>query len=884
MKERLTILIFLCSSLFVTAQSNLLSPTIDFEVKDLLLKDAIIQLSHQTQIAFSSPGNLLPAKKINLALSAQPIKKVVEKILQGTAISFKVDKGQIILFETITYFTISGHITERESGEQLPLATVYEAKTKKGMDSNDYGFYSITLPKGLVQLHFSYTGCEEITKRINLQKNRTLNISLRSHANSLAEVVVVSKKRNDILHINTNTNALSIQKMQQLPSLGGESDLLRTVSLMSGVTSGPDGFGGINIRGGNADQNLILLDGVPIYNPLHTGGIYSIFDEHILHSAKLYKGDAPARYGGRLSSVLDVKMKEGDRNKMVRRASIGLTTAKVSLEGPIQKGKSSFIVALRQSLFNTYLKPISKHLKERKGDIGQTGHGFTDLNTKINYSIGTKDQLYLSIYHGRDGFQDKNQSDIAGLQLRMVQHNQDLNWGNTITAFRWNHLFNNKLFVNTTITSSKSYYQSEEYYQEDITVAGQEEAPEEKGTLFYSLYNSSINDKTAKIDFDYLPTTQHAIRFGGEAIAHRFQPGAFTLNQSSLIQVSNLSHQDTINSYSNTIHSQEYSAYLEDQINFTDWLRINIGGRASLLAVQGKQYWSFQPRLSSRLKISDKLMLQAAIGKTNQNLHLLTSSSVGLPSDLWVSATNKVRPQTAWQTTISATTAIAAGISLEVSAYQKWMNHLITYQEGASFLVESVSLNASDWEAKIATGTGKSYGIEFFLKKETGPLTGWINYTYSKSIRQFDDINFGEAYNFKFDRPHSLKIASVYQVSPKINISANWSYQSGLPTTLPTSAYTFYSSNLFSPTAVLTTSSKNSVRLPAYHRMDISLQLDVGETAGQHLLKLGVYNIYNRKNPLYYRLKEKADGSGEREFVQVTLLPILPSLSYSVKW
>jgi len=886
MKQPLVVF-FLVFSFCAAAQSALLSKRIDFSVKEVVLKEAIVRLSHQTRIAFSSSGNILTEKKISLSLQDETIETVLHQLLENSGVTFKIKEEQVILVKVAaspTYYTISGYIKEKESGERLAHATVFEKYSQTGISSNEYGFYSISLPKGTAILNYSYTGCQTLNKKVQLKKDLSLDIGLTSSV-LLEEVLVLSKEKEDFIKVSSNTSILPIQQIKLLPSLGGEVDLIRTISSLSGVNTGTDGFGGIQIRGGNVDQNLVLLDGVPVYNPLHTGGIYSIFDADVIQGVQLYKGTAPARYGGRLSSVLDVKMKEGNRHKMVGRLSVGLTTAKASLEGPIQQGNSSFLIAFRQSLFNSYFIPISKKIKERKGDTGQTAHDFSDFNSKINFALGKKDQLYFSVYHGSDAFMDENKSELETVNAtRSTQHDQSLDWGNTILALRWNHLFYDKLFVNTTLTSSKFHFQSEEYYQAAILTAGQGETNLDSQNLFYSLYNSSIADKAVKIDLTYLPSTRHSIRFGGEFIAHKFRPGAFTVDQYSSIAIADIIHPDSVISNSNPINSQEYSLYLEDKWSISKRLRIDFGLRTTVLAVQATKYWSVQPRFSTRFQLTDRFLLHANFGKTNQNLHQLSTSGIGLPSDLWVSATADIRPQSAWQGSIGLTSSILKGFSLDIIAYQKEMQHLIAYQEGANFLIESIVLDAADWESKVTSGKGKSYGLEFSLKKEVGQLTGWLNYTWSKSTRQFESINNGQAYNFKFDRRHSFKIAGVYQIHPKWSVSGTWSYQTGLPTTLPTSEYTFYSSNLFSPTTVLNTGQKNSFRLPAFHRLDLEMTFDLGKRSGRQLLKMGVANAYNRKNPLYYRLKEKRDGSGEKEFVQVSLLPILPSLSYSLRF
>ena len=883
MKKLLAIpLLVLLASLWLNAQEALLDQRLDFKVHKVLLKDALFELSLQSSIPLSAPSHLFSDKKISLDVTNESLENILDALIGTQPIAYKVDNAQLIFTKkrvSQKQFTISGYIREQQSGEPLPLATVFDKKSGKGISSNEFGFYSITLPRGSIHLQYSYTGHKSEYKKMNLRKSLTMDILLDA-SNTLKEILVFPKEKGLNL-IDPTTQVISTLRIQQDPSLGGEPDPLRTISQFSGVNTGPDGFGGIYIRGGSMDQNLFLLDGVPVYNPLHLGGLYSIFDDQMIKNIELHKGNAPARYGGRLSSVVDVKMKEGNHHQLRGSTRIGLTAFKGSIEGPLQKGKGSFITAFRQSLINTYLKPISKELKVRRGDSGMSQHSFSDFYTKFNFSVSQKDQLYLSIYKGGDVFKDENKSVREELFTQINQHNQDLDWGNQIIALRWNHLFNDRLFANATFTSSDFHFQSQELYQEEKIQSIQEETEQVEDQLIFSLYNSSISDKAGKIDFSFFPNSQHALRFGAGLIHHTFRPGALAIDQYSTLQANYFQHPDSIASISNTTRSLEYSFYVEDHISFSDRIKVNLGLHTSMLAVEGVQYWSFQPRISTQAKLSDQLVFVSDFGRTAQNLHLLTTSGFGLPSDLWVSATGSVRPQTAWQGSMGLIKSLNKGTFLEISTYQKYLNNLITYKEGANFLTESIVLNASDWESRITSGKGRSYGLEVSLKKEMGRLKYWMNYTWSKSKRQFDDVNAGQVYDFKFDRPHSFKIAANYTFSPKWQLSANWTFQSGLPTTLPTSDYTFHSSNLFTPVTVLNFGQKNSFRLPNFHRLDVECTFFLGKNTGQQVLKIGVYNAYNRKNPLFYRLKEKNDGSGEREFTQVSLLPIVPSISYS---
>lgn len=886
MKKIILLTFFSCLTYLGFAQS-ILGQNVDFTAKNLPLKKAIFQLSEQLDIGFTFNGAIIPDKKITANFSQTDLNTILSDLFSGTDIKWRIVDEQVVLFKkkVIKTYTISGYIKDDDTRERLMGANIFDAHTQKGIASNEYGFFSITLPRGEHLLNFSFLGYKAKSKRINLKKNTNLTIHLKPSL-TLSEVIVTSKGLTpNTVGIGNNATTIPLKAMAYLPSLGGEEDLLRTVNLLAGVQSGTDGFGGLNVRGGSSDQNLILLDGVPVYNASHLGGLFSIFNSSAIKSAQLYKSSFPARFGGRLSSVLDVRTKEGNQRKTSGELSAGLIAVKGAIEGPIVKDKSSYFFSVRRSIFDAFLRPISRKVKKDKGDSGLTEHTFSDINGKVNFYLGKKDQLFLSVYHGNDRFSDANRSIINGPEFRMIGHNQDLNWGNTIGVLRWNHLFSDRLFANTTLNFSKFWFKSEELYDEKVIPGG---GPDEtdliQANLFYNKYNSSIEDKSAKIDFDFIPTPNHYIKFGGAFINHTFRPGAFTLDHHSTIEVTDRNRIDSIISVNNTVNSQEYAFYLEDNITLSPKLKGNIGFRSTLINVQSTHYFSLQPRISLKYAVNRKTLLSASVSKMMQNLHLLTTTGIGLPTDLWVPATSKVKPQLAWQGTLGLKKSLDKGFEFNIEGYYKHMRNLIAYQEGSSFLIESVVLNANNWENKVTTGAGKSYGLELSLKKSVGSLKGWMSYTFSRAKRQFEEVNFGKAFNFRFDRPHSFKVAGTYQLSNKINFSANWTYESGMPTTLPTGEYTFTSSNLFSPVSVLSVGEKNSFRLPTNHHLDLGINLDFSKSRVQQIIKFGVYNVYNRKNPLYYRIREKTDGSGEKEFVQVTLLPITPSLSYTLKF
>ena len=885
MKNYFFIALFLLLSPAGQAQS-VLNKKVSFNVDELPLRKAIIQLSLQSNIGFTFNGNILPNHTVSLHIEEKSLSFVLDQLLKNTLVSYREKGNQVVLSRVRRqeFYTISGYVKDAETGERLIAANVFEKMTGKGIATNEYGFYSIRLPGKNMELIFSFLGYKSRLKKISLKRNIRLNIELKPSL-MLEEVIVTSKGGTPgVVGFTENTESVPLKHMKYMPTPGGEEDVLRAVNLLPGVQTGPDGFGGLSIRGGSSDQNLILLDGVPVYNPVHMGGLFSIFNSSAVKSARLYKGDFPARYGGRLSSVLDIRTKEGNQRNFSGEVSLGLIALKAALEGPIIQNKSSFFFSFRKSIVDAFLKPVSRKLKEKKGDTGITRHTFSDFNGKVNLFLGNKDQLFLSIYHGGDQFRDQNKSMRDGVNFIQVDHNQDLNWGNTIGSLRWNHLFNDRLFANTTLTFSKFWFDSEELYEENITALNQGESSFDQDKLLYSLYHSEIEDISAKIDFDFIPFTNHYVRFGAGVINHTFRPGAFTLDHNSAPGFDDRFSVDSLVAINNTVKSQEYSLYLEDNLVFTPKLKGNLGFRSTYVNVQATRYFTFQPRLSFTYQWNSKNQLKFSINKMMQNLHLLTNTGLGLPTDLWVPATSKVRPQEAWQAGFAWNKSFEGGFELSAELYGKSMKNLITYEEGSSFLIESFVLDASNWENKVTRGRGKSYGLEIFVRKVTGQLKGWLNYTLARSNRRFEGINLGETYRYRFDRPHSIKVAGIYQLNNRINFSANWTYESGMPTTLPLDEYTYYSSNLFSPVSVQNVGAKNSFRLPDNHHLDMGVNFIWGKQKRQQIFKIGVYNIYNRKNPFYYRIREQPGSNGQKEFVQVSLFPFTPSFSYTARF
>lgn len=759
-------------------------------------------------------------------------------------------------------FTISGTVKDADTGESLIGATITETKTVQGNIANTHGFYSLTLPRDSVTLMYSYVGYTRKIVSLSLTRDTVINMTLQS---AMLDEVVVNTSRAEAIHESTrmSTFSIPIEQIKSLPAFLGETDILKVLQLMPGVQSGNEGSTGLYVRGGGPDQNLLLLDGVPIYNASHLFGFFSVFNADAINHVELTKGGFPARYGGRLSSVIDINMKEGDMKKFKGEGAIGVISSKLTLDGPIVKDKTSFIVSARRTYIDILSKPFLA-AQRKKGD--DFGYYFYDLNLKLNHIFNSNNRVYLSTYTGKDkAYAKETYKNYNGVGENVGQYS--LLWGNVITALRWNHIFGPRLFSNASATYSRYNFsvrdkQTEESQLPDLTL---------QTKIYRNDYSSNIRDWSAGIDFDYLPSPEHTIRFGARTTLHKFVPGVYTSSDPIA--------SDTVIG-AHPVNASEFSAYAEDDWILNDRIKVNAGVHTSAFYVENKWYHSIQPRLSVRYLIQPELALKASYSKMAQYIHLLTNAGIGLPTDLWVSSTARIKPQRSDQYAAGIAKTIKSEYEFSVEGYYKKMENLIEYKDGASYLnIET------DWQDNVATnGHGKSYGLEVLLQKKTGKVSGWLGYTLSKSTRQFDELNFGKEFPYKFDRRHDLSLALSYNWNKRRDFSFVWVYGSGNKITLPTAEYeSIGSSDPYSYNRGITYyGDRNSYSMRAYHRLDVSFSWIKEKKWGERKWTLGIYNVYNRLNPFFIDIG--SNDQGQAKFIEYSLFPILPSFSYSFKF
>lgn len=789
-------------------------------------------------------------------------------------------KHQLSLFFVLSFcasvahaqkYTISGYVRDAGSGEPLISANIYDSRSGAGAVTNTYGFYSLTLQADSVALSFSYIGYDAAHRDFLLDKDIRLDIGLAG-AVQLEEVVVSSRRSGARLEERTQMSQVEVPvaQIKKIPALLGEVDVLKALQFLPGVQSGGEGQTGLYVRGGSPDQNLVLLDGVPVYNVSHLLGIFSVFNADAIKNVTLTKGGFPARYGGRLSSVLEINMKEGNLQEFHGEGAIGLISSKLTLEGPVFKDKTSFLISGRRTYADLIFAPIINANEEPGTDL-KVGLYFYDLNAKLQHKINDKHRLFLSGYFGSDVFSNEFREEDGRFK-------GGIDWGNIISALRWNWQLSNKLFANTTLTYSR--------YRINI-LAEFEDRFEGQKEVYSANYFSGIEDLAARVDFDFIPGPAHYLRFGALATNHRYEPGALALNAEFQEE-----QFDTLVGSQNAF-SSEFTLYLEDDMQFGA-LKANLGVHASAFSVDGKFYSSLQPRLGLRYLLNSNWSVKGSFATMAQYINLLTSESFSLPTDLWVPSTARIKPQQSWQAALGAARTFGDDFEVSLEAYYKQMHNVISYKEGASFLFGL----ENDWQDKVTQGDGESYGLELFIQKKTGRVSGWLGYTLSWNWRQFDEINSGRRFPFRYDRRHDFSLVLNYEPDEKVAFSLAWVYGTGNAITLNTFRYPHDVSGIdgipgpfISYAEIESGGQKNAFRMTDYHRLDLSVQFRKKKPKWERAWVLGVYNAYYHRNPYYMTLDrelvfdpETGKSYEQRRFREVSILPLIPSVSYQFKF
>lgn len=750
--------------------------------------------------------------------------------------------------------TLSGHIKDADNGEDLIGATLYIEALNSGTTTNVYGFYSLTLPVGKHQLRIGYVGYETQLISLELHANTTLDIQLQPKNIAMDEVIITAESLQDHTKlVKMSTEKLSASTLKELPAFMGEVDVLKTIQSLPGVQNGGEGTTGFFVRGGRVDHNLVQLDEATVYNAAHLMGFFSVFNADAVKDVELYKGGVPAMYGGRLASILDIRMKDGHQHKQQVHGGIGLIASRLTLEGPIGKNqKHSYLITGRRTYADLFLKASNDPA------LSDTRLYFYDLNAKFNFRLSNKDRLFVSSYMGDDVFSFKNML--------------NWDWGNRTSTLRWNRVFSPKLFSNVTALYSTFYYR-----------LGANAGPSEYD------WRASIRDLSLKADFTYYPNPNHTISFGLLSTHHHFQPGKVDLVSDQFARQLTLDRKRAL----------ETALYIADRMQISDQLSMEIGLRLSLFqAVGGKEYaWqegistpvdtlrfgrnelhsgylNLEPRIAARWQLGSSTALKASYNRMAQYVHLASNTTASIPLDVYIPSDPNIRPQRSDQWAVGYfQTFERAQLAFSVEGFYKHMYDQIDFRDNADLMLN----NHVDQDIRVGSGT--AYGIESMLRKEEGAFSGWISYTWTRAFRRIEDINQGDRYWARQDRPHAINVVGSYQWSPRLQVGLNWTYASGMPVTLADGGY------YFDGVIVPHYSGRNNYRLPANHRLDLSFTIESrkkmrNDRGGSW--NISFYNLYARKNAFSIQNRQQADNPSRTEAVQLSLMgTIIPSLTYN---
>lgn len=748
------------------------------------------------------------------------------------------------------------------TGERIIGAYVIDTINKSAAQTNNYGFYNIKIVSNKAALQASYIGLKSQMIQISMSRDTLINIRMQP-VRELNEVIISSSQYEHNANTPLGLTTIPIKQLTSTPALG-EPDLIKSIQSQPGIKGGIEGSAGIFVRGGSSGENLFMLDDVPIYNVSHLFGFFSAFNSSAVKDIKLLKGCFPARYGGRASSVVDVRSRDGNNKSIKGEISLGIISSQLSLEGPLFSDKTTFIISCRRSYFDLYSGVLKKMSIL---DKSFPDYYFYDLNVRLTHTFSQNDKLFLSIYSGKDQIQNNNGAN--GIENNYEMYFDDITetsgWGNLICSLRWNHTFGNNLFVNTTLALSRYNYFTQDKYSNTSSDTSLNRTNDKS---YSASYSSDISDVIVKTDFEYSVSNNQKISFGAGNTFHTFNPGK------NIYSMSDLSLNEKIDtSYTNSIiHASEPFLYGEDEIKATQKLLINAGIRLSGFISENKMCFNAEPRLSASYSILPQLVFKTGYSRMVQYMHLLSTSGLTVPTDLWVPALKGLLPLKSDQINAGIAYDWDKKILISIEIYQKWLTNTTDYLNGASLLADF-----SPWYKKTTQGHGNAKGVEVSIEKQEGRFTGSINYTLSTATRKYADLNNGQAFPFMYDRLHDFNISINYQISKKWDISALWLYGTGYPVTVPVEKYlpvlvsTSYPINYYP--------SLNNSRLPAYHRLDLGLHYKTHNRLGDHTVSFDIFNAYDRQNPInvYYDYNSYS-------FIYAYLLPIIPSVTYTLKF
>lgn len=866
--------VFLSFSL--TGQSSLLYQKINLELEDATLLEALELIQETSDVTFSYDKRIMPVETFNERYQDTQLRTILDELTTGTSLSYEVIQKTIVIYnddrqgsvieeEEESTFTISGTVYDDSNKELLIGATIVIDNRSFGTTTNAYGFYSLTVPSGEYQIAYSYLGYEQVVKATSIDRDMKMDIDLPLVSKDLTEVVITDRilqKEEHVTSTDMGKVGLGIKTINRMPAFLGEVDLIKSLTLLPGVTSVGDGSSGFSVRGGNVDENLILLDEAPVYNTSHLAGLFSTFNPDAMKDISFYKGGFPSRYGGRLSSVADIKMKDGNRKKFAARGGIGTVMSRLSLETPLGKN-GSLIVSGRRNYLDLFFNALLSLVPNGNGDeLLDLDLFFYDLNAKATYKINDNNRVYLSGFLGRD---------VYGATI-LGDFGAGISWGNTSSTLRWNHIYNPKLFSNVT------------YYLSNFDYAVSAEASNVEAD-----WNARLQEHGVKGDFVYYINPTQTLNFGVNGIRYQIAPATIT--------------GEIAEQFLNTVTAQtnravEASVYIEHEWEVNDDFKVDIGLRFSSFHNYGQQnlvrldalnnltrvdtvssgvynsYWTPEPRLKVRYQIDEHSSLKANYTRNSQYIQLASNGVYTTPFDVWFSSSHLIEPQIADQVGIGYFRNLAKGkYQFSVEGFYKSLRNTIDFKENANLIFKEYL------ETELRAGRGEAYGFELQLKKDIGELTGWLGYTYSRSRRQIPTINNDRWYSARSDIPHVINAVAIYEINQRVTLGTNFVFSTGQPATLVTGQYDFQG------TSVPIYSERNGARIPDYHRLDLSLTLQGKKNKFKKIKRewvFSIFNVYGRRNAFNIRIGESSNGNFIAE--QVAIFTLVPAITLNFNY
>ncbi len=873
------ILILVVFSFFVVSttfsQNDVLQKEITFRAINRDLSNVLVDLSKESGINIVFNIREIPEKYIKMYAPGYTLESILDYILKDTGLKYDVINNQIVIYKPQVdnegEFQIYGTIYDSKTGEKLIYTNVYLDDFSRGTLSNEYGYYSITLPKGENSLNFSFLGYKTKKVSIDVQKDFQLDVSLVPEEAKLLDEVLITDSKLETRRIDFfNPPKINMSKIEKMVHLFGEDDVLRYIYTKSGVLSGTDGFGGMHVRGGNSGENQIILDGVPIYNSIHAIGLFSIFNSSTIKDAKFVKNSFPARYGGNLSSFLDIRTIDGNNKKYGYEIELGLMTLKGLVEGPIVKGKSSFFISFRRTYIDIWDQQISGFLSstEKTKDFS---YFFYDFNAKTNFKLNNNNSLFLSFYKGIDNFFNKdvlfhtNTDTIAGISKN------EWKWGNNLLSLQWNSRINTKNTLTTTTYFSRYIAKSYSYDVNHID--------EQMSKYLYDgrIMDSQIKNYGLKVDFDYFANKYNKIKWGAHTVLHAIEPLVYVNSQLLSNVPKEIPTSGTIRTDISPFKAKglESRVYFEDGIKFNEKSNLNLGFQFShyinLDNTEKEQFFSFEPRIIFAQKLNDIFILNFSIVKMSQYLHAISNNGLGLSVHNIIPLSKILPPENSWQANIGFNATLSDKSFIELNGYYKISDNLISHKDGSYFIISQYS----NWQNTVPVGKGKMYGLEFSWNYNSRKVQILLNYTLAQSLRSYDEILDGKWFEYRFSRRHNINLNTIWKFSKRMSFYLNAKYGTGNPYTLPTQ---------LTPEGTLLYEEKNNWKLPDYQRIDVGFETKFHQEDIMHELKFGIYNVLNHTNPIYLTYSLKDNTLLSSNFKQVYVFPLIPSISYKIKF